>query len=1191
MKLLIKRSRKFIVGILLFAMLIMANFGLLNSSISSVFAAEVDGFGGFSNEVEVKIDNDNFSTNSSTSNGYPYTPKNWTFKSGLTTDYIKHGLINLNTTTYKNNYEKYGMEKNENPGLLGVSSDNYALMINSREYSSSCGYVSNAFELSKNGIYHISVNVYTDDIEGSASLYLYNNEEVFAKITNINTGAKWSVPAYHFVVNTNDYENLSLTLGLWQGSEDVESQSLVIFDEVSAGQISKSTADALMDGLNLDGKTKTNAENVCFVNLDGENNLNAENLSIGNNSSLVEDKSAKYADSDYTTYFNNTAYNVDLEIENKKENYIAFESGEFELLSNKVYKFSIKAKTEDLTTGNAFFRAVEVADKDAKSSSDVKISSTKNVLDDNWSEYSIIIVSDPIKTRTIKFEYGLGTSETAAKGKVYFNGITARSVPYTEFSDPEDNYGTLDFSEAYAIEDSSNLVENFAFFKAEANEISKQNEVKIADPANWTVTTNDKNNQSAGVFNVKDFNILNKTNLPNIVNPGFISSINNQSNNVLMLNNKLDNYLVAKSKAFSLTKQTIYKVSVWVNTQLTGENGAAITVCDENNSSLVYGYLKNINTNGLWQEYEIYIKTAYEDLDVNLSLSLGTSTEKARGFAFFDNCFVVTSTEDAFNASKTKFDLTNALGFEDNNKPTYWTGSSNNNKNKTVSYLLNLEDLSSVLMKTEADDAKNSFVGENKNVLAIHSTNTDDYYTLTTKLNYKLESGSYYKFSVDVYTAYLATDVEKGIAGASIKLTNLEDGEFVNVASKLNAETSSKWTTYTFYVNPNSATSVSLVLGLGNADNYAHGTVLFGNLVFEKIEDKNTYLELAEADEFTKVLGTVTEEDDDAEKEESETDFNWQLIIYSLTAVAVIIAVLGVGFKKLIKPRKKRVRKSVVEYDRSSSMTRQKYRRLAYIKRDKDIRKLEKELSLLNADKQEKEQKYKELLSKVREVKINNRDGKLKAELALLNKNLTKASHSVAKIGVEVNKIKNEIALMKTEGYLKNLENKLVKQDELAKAKGLSIEAMILGESEEVEIQKDNSLDDAINKANEIIDNKDKLVEDSEKLEEKEITEPVEETVDEAEVVEEAEVVLEEPIAEVIEESINDNNVVNEETKTEVIEQEENKDLAENTENLAVEDKTEEVKEQVENLEKVAESVEKTENLDSSSNETDQDNN
>ena len=119
MKLLFKRSRKFIVGILLFAMLIMANFGLLNSSISSVFATEVDGFGGFSNEVEVKIDNANFSTNSSTSNGYPYTPKNWTFKSGLTTDYIKHGLINLNTTTYKNNYEKYyGLKEYDNPELV-----------------------------------------------------------------------------------------------------------------------------------------------------------------------------------------------------------------------------------------------------------------------------------------------------------------------------------------------------------------------------------------------------------------------------------------------------------------------------------------------------------------------------------------------------------------------------------------------------------------------------------------------------------------------------------------------------------------------------------------------------------------------------------------------------------------------------------------------------------------------------------------------------------------------------------------------------------------------------------------------------------------------------------------------------------------------------------------------------------------
>lgn len=1176
---LIKRSKKFIIAILLFALVITANFGLLNSTISIVNATDVHGFTGFTDQVNVSISNGSFSSNSSTTDGYPYTPKNWTYKTSKESVNVKHGLVNLSSTTYKNNYKKYGMEEKENPGIIGASKDNYALMINSRLESASSGYVSDAFTLGKNGLYHISVNVYTDDVDSAASLYLFNGEKVFASIRNINSGGDWSNTAYHFLVATKDYEDLQLTLGLWQGSKETKSSACVMFDEVSAGQISAKTLNSLIADTNLDGVTNTNYQNICYVALQSNNELDSTSIEItSSNIDMVEEESANIGNSEYSQYFfDNT--NKSITIENLEKNNICFEINEYELIANKVYKFSVLAKTENLD-GAAFFKAVEITDKDAKNAS-INITSTTNKLNDDFTEYSIVIVSDPLQTKSIKFQFGLGTSSALAKGKAIFTELVARSVPYTVFSDAGSNAKTIDFTEGYDLSEVDNLISNFAFYNSEVTDISGDNKVTLNSPSNWTVVLSGNGyTQKSGVFNIADADKLIKDDLTNFINPGFITSINNESNNVLMLYNAMEDVLSCSSESITLSKESYYKVSVWVNTQIDSEDkGATIKLTKKDDVSIVLGNLSNVNTNGVWQEYEFYVKSGYQDLEANLVLALGTSKEEVKGYAYFDNCFVTTSDETAYLNAENKIDLTNPLDYSDNNKPTYFTGKSNLENNSTVSYLLNIEDLSSVLTSKDAANAKNTYKGENKNVLAIHSTNTDDYYTLTSKLNYSLASDSYYKISVDVYTAYLKTNVENGVVGASLKLTSLENGEFVNITSSIDEVTNKEvWTTYTFYVNPDSSVTSSLVFGLGSEENSCYGTALFGNIKVEKIADQETYIELtSNIDNNTKVLGTVTTEEVEEESKKTDSKINYELIIYTLTAVAVIIAVLGVGFKKIIKPGKKRVRKTTPDYDRDSSMLRQKYRRLAYIKRDKDIRKLEKELELLHADRAEKEEKYKQLLSKVREVKLANRDGKLNSELANLNKNLTKASHNVSKIGIIVNKINNEIALMKTEGYLQGLERKLMKQDELASAKGLSLEKIILSEDEEVVIDSDKSLDEAITKADEIIENKKeeaRLEEEraeqerleAEKLEQERLEkEKAEENVKESEKVEEK----------IIEQTSEDEQVVeNSEQATE---------QAESSENLTTEAKTEEVKQEVEIEEKVAEKQENTQNLEVSS--------
>ena len=178
MKLLFNRSKKFLVSLVIFALIITANFGLfmgMKKNLKNIYASE------FSVEDNVSIDNKNFNNYDST-NGYPYKPNNFTFSANNIN--VKHGIINISENTFKNNYKKYELGKDDNPNRINDDDDNYCLMINSRDYFSSCGYTSNEITLSKNSHYYVSANVYTDNVDGASTLYLFNGSEVFATIPN-----------------------------------------------------------------------------------------------------------------------------------------------------------------------------------------------------------------------------------------------------------------------------------------------------------------------------------------------------------------------------------------------------------------------------------------------------------------------------------------------------------------------------------------------------------------------------------------------------------------------------------------------------------------------------------------------------------------------------------------------------------------------------------------------------------------------------------------------------------------------------------------------------------------------------------------------------------------------------------------------------------------------------------------------
>lgn len=1054
MKLLFNRCKKVMIACVMFALVFTASLGLMltGKSVKNVSASI------FTVEDDLSVNNKNFTNYDSTS-GLPYKASDWTFSSNSVN--AKYGIINISDTSFKNNYEKYDLGKDDNPGKYDEDDDNYCLMINSRDAESSCGYTSTNITLNKNSHYYVSANVWTDEKDGSATLYLFNGESVFASIPNINTNGSWQ--RYYFFISTNEYEDLKLNLGLWLGSKETSSKSCVFFDSISAGKIRQSTIRETINNTEIDGKDNHLHNNTHYTNLAGENTIDTYDIT-SDNFEVSDDGNNNAGDTNYTEYHfvqdssDAKTYNT-LKIENKQENASKFES-KFDLKfeTNKVYKVSMKVKAR-LDSGSAYMQLVETKD-DGKNSDKLTMSSTSNKFEDGYTEYSFVVKADSLQDRTYKIIFGLGSTDTSAKGVAYFKDFKISSVPYSEYENAGSNQKTFDLDSSSSS--SSQPISNYAFNSSKAEYVVGIDEIQLNTPNNWTISKSSSTySQSAGVFNVKDYNKLDKNNLTSIYNPNFISHINSTTNNVLMLHNEMSDYLTATSDEFTLTKGKYYVIKVWVNSQVLGasESGANIRLfVDDTNIATI----NSIKTNGEWQEYTLAVRTAYDDIKATLKLGLGQESNGSNGYAFFDNCLVKEG-ESAYNLSSNQIDLTNIFTHKTTDgTPKYFDKSSKNSTDATAKSV-NLNDDLSFDFHSEYIPSLRDYQGDNKDILYISSVVEEDYYTLTSTLNYSLTADKYYKFTVDVWTGYLAGEK----AGASISLSGIENSTFAKVVSN------KSWTTYTFLVCPDEDVTTQITFALGSTDDACKGVVAFAGLNFEEISEKADYTSMvAGADSNTKVVGTVEKDEEETTTNNEKSDINWVLLTSTLTAVAVIIAVVGVAFKKIMKPGKKHAKKSKVEYDRDSTVMHQKYRKLAYLKRNKDVRALEKKAEAIKLDRAEKEEKYKDLLKKIREVKLHNRDGRLNGEIAVLNKELNHASRTVAKVGVTLNRIDSEIAFMKTEGYMQNLEKKLRRQDEIAKQNGTSIEEILKDEDIDVSLAMDNGLDEAIKKADDIIETK-----------------------------------------------------------------------------------------------------------------------
>lgn len=1006
------KIRNFICSILATFAFVLASVSILNfnKETEKAFAA-ID----LSNTIE--IENSNFTKDSDSifpiksitgftaySKGVEATEKN-----------PNCGVIDLSDDDYST---RFSIAKENREGI-----DNHVLMLSSESTDIDFGYrTKKAISMNANSNYMITVDVYTEQNASIANISLINGSKVFSEIKNINSNENWIT--YHLFVKTAE-DALSLNLQL-----SLTNKGTALFDNIACYEINNLTLNQIIaqqQDLIEKAEDSNGYSNIQYAY---QNEVvakhevikyTAKDNSFFDGTNSVEFKTTNYIsgknDENYTklsTVFDNDGTNNKaLKINNKQKTFIEYTTKDSLLTFEQglVYKVSILAKAKNLD-GSANLKLVQTDLETGKTGKDSEVisitSNTSNSVNNGYQTYIFYVKASPKQVTKYNLVASLGSLDNLASGELYISQIAVTKVKTSNVASSSSTIKIIDLVNDYALSGNSLYVNNGEF---DAYTIEDLTNPFPAVATNWTETKG-TGVQSYGVVNT------NKSNFNALPYKIFYPYNNETNENVLMMYNDSADTLTYTSESKSLSANSYNKFNLNVQSQAAEIKISLFAKKDGVEFELAS---KSIETEAKnWSNLMFYIKTGSQPIDVYLKATLKSYNQAC---AFIDDVtFNYPSAHEAgYNECSNsdtcaKIDLTNILS------ENLLTGEENTNANFEI---IDFEtaDYTSLVGADNVESFK-KFTGENKNLIKLTNLNDTDY-SVTSNIGYKLSSSTKYKFSIDVYSIGLRTEVEDADLdnlGFGIKLTGFEDGFVAKQSNNV-------WTTYTFYIQPNSDITSYLELTLGNADLLASGVVYFGNIQFvESIEDDEfeNVSENASTMILKKVEETKTEEDDkDSESsEDKKSGIDKQTLLYLIPtiifALAIVICVVGVFVRKI--KWKKPTKKSKNAYDRNKTISKQYYERKATMVREQKLRELNKQLEDLHNDRIKFEEEYKQNLSKLRELKIKRAN---KSEIAKLEKTMKTNQKTSSIIGMSISRIEKEIEYMKTDLYYNSLVKKL----------------------------------------------------------------------------------------------------------------------------------------------------------------------
>ena len=996
---------------------------------------------------------------------------------------VKAGIIDLSTTVFTEKKEDYNLDYTPNSYDYITSTDSRVLMINSKDNRTNLGYKSNSFKLSNNTYYSISIWANTE--YGTNSAYghiVLKNDKFNSLVSNnftIQTNGSWK--EYVFFVKTNSINELdNCTLELWLG-DDIDTQSTgssqgskgaILFDTITIKQYDEvsfndyyTSTEATKNLIDLQNENLNIIENADFedaTTVNGEykgwtlksNNSDTDDENLVNGIYDITDESDAYVknvlkvDTAPTTaeILGNTKA---LLINSTKDKVsVGYESNAFTLEESSIYKLTIYAK--GTFSGNAQITLNEQPFKEDnpyydKFNENLQKFSLEITSSNSWNQYSFYIttrsysaLNDNDYSFLLKLGLWLGTEDNMTSGYVFFDNITIEKINSSDLTtgSSQSNSTTANF-----------MGENSAEIKDGGFNYITNTDATSSYPfalAHWTLdSTLDEYDRLNGIMNTSanGFNALtNNVNTlisqgklsnfaSNIINPVINASYPN--NNILVIGNLVSGKQLYQSSDITLSANNYYTISVKIYTYFLNNANAGIKLVSDN---ITLGEILNIDTEETWTTYTFNIKTDADEVTANLQLSLGENAQ-GTGYAFFDNAILTTKTEDYFNSvvttDKTQKiinlsveDFTNTSHFVDTNTglytPNAWTISTNGASEELIEYgVLNTKNTEYTI--PEDENVKS------KNILKLSAINTDSYLVYNSKQTKAIAANSYYAISVWINTKNIRyTSEEEGNYGASFFIKDV-NGDFKGFYG---IDTNNEWTLYTIYVNSSDASNFTLYLSLGNSTDLVTGEALFSTLTFKTITDTEyadgvSVLEDSNIKNVMAIGNTdIVKTDDNNEEETTTNSFNFDFTLASslITALAIIIALVGFGIRRF--NHKKPVKIGKGDYDRSFLVDKLKEQEEKIDKNSAKVEELRQELETIRND-------------------IAKAKAEYKAELEAIENKYIEQVSNVDTILAEVENIKEEneekIAKIKQANELK--ANAKLEREEIKKQKKLDYEA------------------------------------------------------------------------------------------------------------------------------------------------------
>ena len=990
---------------------------------------------------------------------------------------------------------------------------NYIFGANSEYFTSSVNFTpsssgSNSGSYSVTGARYYALKTTYDSLEqyGNGSIYLKglvdeNGNEIDLSYEKV-ISKEWTT--FRFYVATGDTAQ-EVSLQLWLGGENFVSTGVVYFDEVIVQRYSQ---NAFYDYYLRDKDnsfTQTNGANgtsqeialTKYLDLSQNNSIDVNaNLNFegdigtnglggwakqGNGSAQVialgsEDGFKKITGFDYAG--SNLSANLVIDEqgnmtidENSRamalwanDDYVEVKSKDIDIDTHKMYKVTAYYKISELN-GTAYLRieeneniykAIPLLNSTNYPLASGSASATSNADNDFTNDYGVLevyIKGSELYNSSINIVLGLGSSDTSATGCVVFDDITFEEVGYTEFSEAQNNSGTV----VILNENTAELtIANGNFNKTQA-----ENGNYPLAPSDWAIESGE-GLTFGGVINTKETEYEkyyaeylanggavsdNPYLWANVGNPLASDNTKTYFDNILMLHNYSANYQTLTSPTFELSANSYYKLNFKFKTLSTNENKpTSLNISIYNKDGVLLYEEEGVASENRWQDYTVYFETFTGTENVYIEIDFGTTNDKTTGYAYFDN-FALTTLESAdfeeVNVSDNNIvDMTDFyMNLPTNNvtddlrdfeSGAYTTSGYDDYKEGGIVNATYFND-DDYFKLSEEDSDKRVFVLKTK-------SNTT--YTIDSVFTFDLTSGNYYTLTFKLKTKFIyqSTSHDKDLSEFSYGgIVGLSGFDYMT-----NLISSDEYAEYTLHIYATEDTSSTLHLAFNSDDYLTTGTMVIYDINFTEIssdtdnasEGYDSAMDAMNAGGYDinedRVFATSTSENDSTDNGDDSTtedttdgtndDFTWLLLIASLiTGLAIVIAVVGY-FMRNVKIKKIETKRKET-YDRKGTIHRDTIRKEAEEERTKEASELEATIKKFESELEALEKEHREKVVELRKEDNKEVSKSTEKEFKLFAQKRTVISE---KIDVLTHQLEN----IKSPEYLLSLERKKYLQAE-----------------------------------------------------------------------------------------------------------------------------------------------------------------